>query len=152
MPWDLHRQFVRDSSRPAREWRKLYRATKRRPTRSLVAKFPPRSVIACNTRISCCRGRTLQTKPRTGVCEPLMPDVVAPKVHQNNRSYGGPTLGFTTRKFSRVDGYTENPEKPLNCQNWGVGACLVGYGHLLGTIRYFQLYGSLKYLKMLKKQ
>ena len=82
-----------------------------------------------------------------------MPDVVAPKVHQNNRSYGGPTLGFTTREFSRVDGYTENPEKPLNCQNWGVGACLVGYGHLLGTIRYFQLYGSLKYLiKMLKKQ
>ena len=27
----------------------------------------------------------LQTRPWTGVCEPLMPDVMAPKVHQNNR-------------------------------------------------------------------
>ena len=26
-----------------------------------------------------------------------------------------------------VGGYTENPEKPLNCQNWGVGTC-VGRG------------------------
>ena len=55
-----------------------------RPTRSLVAKFPQRSVIACSTRNSCCR--TLQIRPRMGVCEPLMPDVVVPKAHQNNRS------------------------------------------------------------------
>ena len=40
-------------------------------TRSLVAKFPQRSVVTCNTRISCCRGRTLQTRPQMGVCEPL---------------------------------------------------------------------------------
>ena len=45
----------------------------------LVASLPQRSVVACNTQISCCRGRTLRTKPRTGVCETLMPDVVAPK-------------------------------------------------------------------------
>ena len=57
------------------------------PTCSLIAKFPQRSVVACNTRISCCRGRTLQTRPRTGVCEPLMPDVMVPKAHQNNCSY-----------------------------------------------------------------
>jgi len=47
------------------------------PTCSLVAKFPQRLVVACSTQISCCRGRTLQTRPRTGVCEPLMPDVVS---------------------------------------------------------------------------
>ena len=50
------------------------------PTRSLVAKFLQRSVVACSARISCCRGETLRTRPRTGVCEP---DVVAPKAHQN---------------------------------------------------------------------
>ena len=34
-----------------------------------------------------------------------------------------PIFGFTMREFSRVGGYTENPEKPQNCQTWGVGAC-----------------------------
>ena len=38
------------------------------PTCSLVAKFLQHSVVACSTRISCCRGRTLQTRPRMGVC------------------------------------------------------------------------------------
>ena len=41
------------------------------PTRSLVAKFPQRSVAACSMRISCCRGRTLRTRPRTGVANIL---------------------------------------------------------------------------------
>ena len=49
-------------------------------TCSLVAKFPQCLVVACSTRISCCRGRALRTRPRTGVCEP---DVVAPKAHQS---------------------------------------------------------------------
>ena len=31
-------------------------------------------------------------------------------------------------KFSMVGGYTENLEKPQNCQNWGVGACSGQYG------------------------
>ena len=57
------------------------------PTCSLVAKFSQRSVIACSMQISCHRGRTLRTRLQTDVCEPLMPDVVASKVHQNNRSY-----------------------------------------------------------------
>ena len=47
------------------------------PTRSLIAKFPQHSVITCSMRISCCRGKTLQMRPRTGVCEPLMPDFVS---------------------------------------------------------------------------
>ena len=50
------------------------------PTRSLVAKFPQHSVVACSARISCCKGEMLQTKPWTGVCKP---DVVAPKAHQS---------------------------------------------------------------------
>ena len=51
-----------------------------RPTRSLIAKFPQHSVVACSTRVSCCKGGMLQTRPRTGVCEL---DVVAPKAHQS---------------------------------------------------------------------
>ena len=67
----------------------------------------------------------LQTSPRTGVCEPLMPDVV---------SLSGPTFGFITREFSMVGGYTENLTK------LGVGwGGLAGYGRLLGTIRYVVL-------------
>ena len=67
---------LRVSSRPARHWRKLYLVTKLTDY-SLVAKFPQRSVVACSMQISCCRERTLQTRPQTGVCEPSMPDVVA---------------------------------------------------------------------------
>ena len=44
-----------------------------RLTCSLVAKFPQRSVVAC-------KGETLRTRPRTGVCEP---DDMAPKAHQS---------------------------------------------------------------------
>ena len=57
------------------------------PTPSHVAKFLHCSVVACSTQISCFRGRTLRKRPRMGVCEPLMPDVMAPKAHQNNCSY-----------------------------------------------------------------
>ena len=81
-PWGrihLHRWFVRASSRPAWQWRRLYRVQSR-PTHSLVAKFLQHSIVACSTRILCCKGGTLWTKPRTGVCEP---DVVAPKAYQS---------------------------------------------------------------------
>ena len=57
------------------------------PTHSLVAKFPQHSVITCSTQILSCKGRTLQTRPQTDVCEPLMPNVVVPKAQQNNHSY-----------------------------------------------------------------
>ena len=57
------------------------------PTRSLIAKFLQHSVVTCSTRILCCKGRRLRMRPRAGVCEPLTPDVVLPKVHQNNCSY-----------------------------------------------------------------
>ena len=86
------------------------------PTRSLIAKFSQRSVITCSTRISCSRGKTLQTRPQMGVCIPLMPDVVVPKAHQNNHNYMRSILYwyfwiYYTR-FSMVGGYTEDLEKP----------------------------------------
>ena len=31
----------------------------------------------------------------------------------------GPTFGFATHEFSMVGGYTEELEKPQNCQNCG---------------------------------
>ena len=63
----------------------------------------------------------------------LIPDVVVPKVHQNNRSYVSsadlPRIHYA--RIYRVGGYTENLEKPQNHQNWGVGAC-TGMGACLG--------------------
>ena len=147
---------LRASSRLARQWRKLYRATKltdqqlvsspayfspprsknrlgTRLTRSLVAKFPQHSVVACSTQISCCRERTLRTRLRTGVCEPLMPDVVASRAQSQLRELSGPTFGFNTQGFSMVGDYTENLEKPQNCQK-GVGTCSGQYGRCKSTI------------------
>ena len=98
----------------------------------LVDKFPQHLVAFSRrwqyARISRCRARTLRTRSRTGVCEPLMPDVVAPKAHQNNRSYVSSGDLPSTQEFSMVGGYTGNPEKPQNCRNWGVGACPGQYG------------------------
>ena len=76
---------------------------------------------------------------RLGVCEPLMPDVMASKAQSQLCELSGSTFGFNTQEFSMVGGYTENLEKPLNCQNWRVGACLgMGacsgqYGNILHT-------------------
>ena len=58
-----------------------------RPTCSPIAKFPQHSVIACSTQILCCRERMLRTRQWMGVCKPLMPDVMVPKMHQKNCSY-----------------------------------------------------------------
>ena len=79
----LHRRFIRASSRPVWQWRKLQSW----PTCSLVAMFPQCSVITCSTQISCCRERTLRMRSQSGVCEPLMPDVVVSKAHSDNHSY-----------------------------------------------------------------
>ena len=75
------------------------------------------------------RERTLQMRQRYGLCKPLMPDVVAPKTHSNNRSYVSST--DLPLEFSMVGGYTENLKRPQNCQNWVVGAC-TGIGTCLG--------------------
>ena len=57
--------------------------------------------------------------------EPLMPDVVASKVQSQLCELSGSTFGFNMQEFSMVGGYMHGkPQKPQNCQNWGVAACL----------------------------
>ena len=81
------------------------------PTRNLVAKFMGKNVANEATE-GCVRTfgtwcRVVQNaSEQSQLCE-----------------LSGPTFGFTTQEFSMVGGYIENPEKPQNSQNWGVGAC-----------------------------
>ena len=95
------------------------------PICSLVAKFSQSSVVACSTQILCCRGRTLRTRLRTNVCEPLMPDVVAPKAHHKKVSSADLP---STQNFLHSGRLHGEPRKPQNCQNWGVDACSGQYG------------------------
>ena len=88
---DLHCRFARASSRPARI------VLESGPTRSLVAKFPHATLAAWSMRISYCKRGTLRRRLRTGVCETLLPDIVAPEAHQNMiaaivRELSGPTF------------------------------------------------------------
>ena len=60
------------------------------------------------------------------MCEPLMPDVVASKLHQNNRRYVSSVdlpSDSLRKNLAPWAVNTENLEKPQNCQNWRVGAC-----------------------------
>ena len=107
------------------------------PTHSLVAKFPQCSVIACSTQISCCRERTLQRRPRTGVCEPLMPDVVVSKVHQNNPSYVSSADLPSDSLCKNLAWWAVTWRTSKNHKTVKIGGGrLLRYGHLLGTIRY----------------
>ena len=71
--------------------------------------------------------------PRTGVCKPLMPNVVASKPHKNNHSYVSSADLPSDSLCKNLACWAEDLEKPQNCQNWGVGtwlgmgACLVQY-------------------------
>ena len=56
---------------------------------------------------------------RVGMCETLMPDVLAPKADLLRKILA---WWVVTQRTLR---------KPQNCQNWGVGAC-VGMGACLG--------------------
>ena len=76
---------------------------------------------------------------KTGVCETLMPDLMAPEAHQNDPSYVTYSW-FSSREFSMVGGYTEELEKPQKCQNWGVGTC-AGMGDCPGQ------YNTGKYIR-----
>ena len=81
----------------------------------LVASLPQHSVVICSTQSLCCRGSTLRMRPQTGVCEPEQ---------SQQCELSGPTFRFTMQGFSMVGGYLKDFEKPQNCQNWGVGACM----------------------------
>ena len=91
-------------------------------THSLVAKFPQHSVVTCSTQISCCRERTLRMMPRTGVWNFDAWCRVAQSTSEQSQlcELSGPTFDSLCEL---VGGYTENPEKPQNCQNWGVDGC-----------------------------
>ena len=70
-------------------------------THSPVSKLPQRSSLAVTEcRAAAWRG-TLQTKPRTGVCETLMPDVVVPEAHQNDRNYVVSTADLLSSHYTQ---------------------------------------------------
>ena len=71
------------------------------------------------SKFSCCRIRTLRTRPQTCVCKLSMPDVVASKAQSQLCELTGSTIGFDAQEFSMVGAYTENLKKPQNGQNWG---------------------------------
>ena len=100
-------------------------AVKNWPTRSLIAKFPQRLVVACTTQISCFRERMQRTRPQKGVCEPLMPDVVVSKAHQNNRSYVSSADLPSDSQRKNLAWWAVTRRTSKNCQNWGMGACRV---------------------------
>ena len=79
-----------------------------RPTLSPVAK----PSAACSTQILYCKRGTLRTRSRTGVCETLLPDVMAPEVHHR----------IVATYVSSADLYYIRGG-PQNCQNWAMGAC-----------------------------
>ena len=78
-------------------------------------------------RILCCGGKDAANKATYGCVQTF--DAwccVAQSASEQLQlcELSGPNFGFTTREFSMVGSYTENPEKPQN-----------GGGLLLGTIR-----------------
>ena len=126
----LHRRFVRASSKLTRQAVKkgvsCYKADR------FVASLPRFLSVQLSLAV-----REFHTAGEErcewghgrGVCEPLMPDVVAPEVQQNDRSYirelSGPTFDPLHKNFARwaVTRSTEYLKKSQDCQNWGVGAC-----------------------------
>ena len=74
-------------------------------THSYVAKLP-QHFIACSMQILCCRRRKLQTWLRMGVCETLMPNVVAPEAHQNDHGYVCELSGHTFESLLKLDACT----------------------------------------------
>ena len=117
-----------------------------RPTRSLVAilKFPQHSVVACSTRISCCKGETLQTGPRTGVCEP---DVVAPKAHQSYVSSADLPSDSLRKNLAwwAVTQRTLKNHKTVKIGGWTLSYTGM-HGHLLRTIRYYEFEVQMFYI------
>ena len=76
----------------------------------------------------------MRTRLQLGVCETLLPDIMAPEVYQNDHSYvrefSRPTFSSLCKNFAWC-GYTEDLKKPQNCLNLRVGAC-AGMGTSMG--------------------
>ena len=97
------------------------------PTRSLVANFPHRLVVACKF---CAAGKNAVNEA-TDRCVRRCRGAQRASEQSQLCELSGPTFGFTMQNFSMVGGYTENLEKPQSCQNWG-GGRLHGCGRLSG--------------------
>ena len=66
-----------------------------------------------------------QTKPRTGVCEPLLQNVVAHEAHQNDRSY----VHKTVKRISHGGWLHGGPHKPTELSKLPeMSACPGQYG------------------------
>ena len=126
---DLHRRFVKASPTS----RESCIVLQSRPTRSLVAKFSQHSVYACSIQMLCCRGRTLQMRPRTGVCKPLMPDVIASKEHQNHHSYVS-SVDLPSDSLSKILTWWVVTRKMSKLSKLGGGRLLGKYGTYLAYI------------------
>ena len=82
--------------------------------------------------------RTLQTRPWTGVCETLMPDVVAHQAHLNNHSYvrelSGPAFDSLHNNLALWVVTRRTSKKPtLKLSKLG-GGCLPGTIHMFVRI------------------
>ena len=73
--------------------------------------------------------------------EPLMPDVMVPKAHRNNRSYvssadlPSDSLHKNLAWWTVVQRTLKNHK--LDCQNWGVGTCPGQYSKTVVTCSFF---------------
>ena len=98
--------------------------------------------VTCSRRILCCKREILQTRLQMVACETLLPDVVAPKAHQNDRSYVRELSGLNLAHYARIlhGGWLHRgpPKKKHKTVKLG-GGCLCGDGCLPGTIRYANL-------------
>ena len=91
---------------------------------SVLCQGQPDSGEGCiMLQILCCRGRTLWTRLWTHVCKPLMPDVVVPKVHQNNCSYVSSVDLPSDSLCKNLAWWAVTWRTLKNYQNWGVGTC-----------------------------
>ena len=152
----LNRRFVRALSRPAWQRRKLI-VLQSRPTRSLVAKFPQRSVVACSAQISCWRGTTLQRGHGRGCVQTFDAWCRGTQsASEHNRSYVSSVdlPSDSLRKNLAWCGLHGGPRKTTKLPNLGVGACagmcawVVVYWYLWKRYRLCLLFNLLPGLKV----
>ena len=99
-------------------------ASSLRPCRA-VASLPSLSSIRrlCNMWVSCCRWATLWTRIQTRVCETLLPDVVVPEAHQNDRTYvhalSWPTFDSLCKTLAR-QAVTRRTSQIVKIRGWAL--------------------------------
>ena len=131
-----HRHFVHASSRPARQWRKLYHATELtdlQPRCQVSAAFSHRLQYA-NFVL---QGKNAANEAMDGCVRTLMPDVVASKANQNNCSYVSSADLPSDSLCKNLAWWAvthEGPRKTTKLSKLG-GGHLLRYGRLLGIFK-----------------